>query len=89
MTSCADVLMIPQVVRTVCWGPRTMLGLVWSAAVSCITIIGEGMTALVWALSAVGGSLRAFAPVGKAAASASKEVKRISCVGVPLAEVDG
>ena len=67
-------MVVPQVGRALCLGPLAVLGMLGSAVASCAAIMGDGVLATGKAAFAIGGSLKAFAPVGKAAAMASKEV---------------
>ena len=69
-----ETLPVSQVVRALCLGPVAALGFMWSVAASCVTILGDSVIAFARAFAAVGGSLMAFAPVSKAAATASKDV---------------
>lgn len=63
-----------QIIKALCLGPLAVVGLIWSALTTSFAVIGDGLIASGRAVAAVGGSLKAFAPVGRAAATASKEV---------------
>ena len=63
-----------QVTRALCLGPLAMLGLCWSVAASIVALVGDGATAALNAATAVGRSLMALAPAGRAATTVTSEV---------------